>query len=857
MKRKELIAIALGFILSVPSQAVARPISPKEYFGFQPGDDYKLAGWDQIVSYFRLLGEASDRVQVAELGKSTQGRPFIMAIISAEENLKELDRLRSTWRRLADPAGVSEEEAARLAREGKVAVLITCSIHATEVGAAQMSPLLAYKLATAQGEDTLQILRHVVLLLVPSFNPDGLVMVKDWYDKYLETPYEGSWMPWLYHYYTGHDNNRDAFMLTQVESRLVNRVLYHDWFPQIYLDMHQMGNRHARLWVPPFYDPINPNVDPTIIREVSLVGQAIATDLQAEGKRGILNDAIFTAWWQGAFLQTAWWHNVVGLLTELASVRIASPIFQTKRDLKAGTKGLQEYRPQVNFPDPWPGGWWRLRDIVEYDLSAAFSVLRTASRRRKEFLLNMYRAARRAIERGRKEPPYAYVIPPEQHDPLEAADMVRILMLGGVKVHVAEAPFEADGIEYPAGTFVVLMAQPYRNYAKDLLEPQRYPDMRQYPGGPPLAPYDVAGWTLPYQMGVRAVEVSRPFRAQLRPLKETVWPEGGVKGSGRYVVLDPRSNWSFVVVNRLLKSGEAVYRALNRLDVGGSSLPPGAWLIRAGGGKRAQVDRWGRELHLKAWGLKRPPKEVLEVRPVRLGVYQPWTASMHEGWSRWVLEQYEFPYRNIHNEEIRAGELWKRWDVIYFPDIWAEGILKGREEGTVPPEYAKGIGPQGLMNLREFVQQGGTIVAMDASCELFLGDFGLPVVDALKKKKRDEFFCPGSILRMEYDVEHPLAFGMDSVSVAYFARSRGLKLIPSFKVKAEVVSRYPKKNLLMSGWLLGEKHLAERVGTVLVPVGKGKVILIGFDAINRAQAHVTFKVFFNSILLGRATEIRL
>ncbi len=362
--------------------AAAQVPTPEQFFGFRLGSDYKLASWEKVVAYFHELDQASDKLQVVELGKSTMGHPFIMAIISSPANMARLEELKANSRRIAQARGLSEDQAQRLAREGVVVVLITCSIHATEVGATQASPELAYNLITQDTPETRQILDNVVFLLVPSFNPDGLVLVKDWYDKYLQTPYEGSGMPWLYHKYTGHDNNRDAFMLTQVESQLVTRVMYQEWFPQVYLDMHQMGSSGPRMFVPPYQEPLNPNPDPLVTWENSLLGEHMALDLQAKGYRGVATRVYFTAWWQGAFLHTAWWHNTVGLLTELASCRIASPIFLEKKDLKGGGLGFDEYRVATNFPDPWPGGWWRLRDIVDYDLAAAYSLLQATELRR-------------------------------------------------------------------------------------------------------------------------------------------------------------------------------------------------------------------------------------------------------------------------------------------------------------------------------------------------------------------------------------------------------------------------------------------------------------------------------------------
>ncbi len=834
--------------------------TPEEFFGFRLGSDYKLAGWEDILTYFQLLDEGSDRVQVVELGKSTQGNPFIMAIVSSPENLERVEEIKQASGRLADPRGLSEESAAALARNEKIVVLITCSMHATEVGATQASPELAYRLVTEDTPQIREILENVVFLLVPSFNPDGLVMVKEWYDQYVETEFEGSPMPWLYHLYTGHDNNRDAFMLTQVESKIVNRVLYHEWFPQIYLDMHQMGNQASRIFVPPFIDPLNPNIDPLIVWEIGVLGEHMAMDLEAKGRSGVGNSHFFTGWWEGAFMMNGWWHNTVGILTELASCRIASPVFQEKDDLKGGGRGFLEYRKMTNFPNPWPGGWWRLRDIVEYDIVAVQSLLETAARFRERFLYNRYLMGKRALEMGEREPPYGFLVPPDQRDWATTLKMIDVLMEGGVEVHRARAPFSGDGIPCPAGTFVILMEQPFRAYAKDLLEPQAYPEMREYEEGPPIRPYDVAGWTLPYQMGVRTVQVTTPFDVELEKLSRITMGKAVLpQKPGDGYILSHRENNSFIATNRFLAQGVDVYWVCDSVSVDGKEFPHGAVLIPA---RQKGVERILRsvtdDLLLTVMSTRRAPRgNAYKLKPVRLGMYKPWMPSMHEGWSRWVLEQFEFPYRNIHNEELRVGRLKERYDVIYIPDIWAEGILKGREKGTVPPRYAEGIGADGLAHLKKFVEAGGVLITMDSSSDLLTGDFGVPVTNVLEKVERKDFFCPGSILGMEYDVSHPVVYGMDRESVGFFARSPAFKIIPNFKVEAKVVAKYPAKHILKSGFLLGEEKIADKASIVDVPLGKGHVVLIGFDAINRAQAHTTFKVLFNAILYGGATLTQL
>ncbi|HDL17869.1 MAG TPA: peptidase M14 [Bacteroidetes bacterium] len=852
MKRKAVYLFLSFFLLFAPLTAQT-VTTPEDFFGFKPGSDFKLAGWQRIVDYFQLIDGQSDRIQVEKLGESTQGNPFIMAIITSEKNMKNLGDYRAISRKLALAKELSSAQVKEFTAKGKTVVLVTCSIHATEVGAAQLSPELVFNLITEKDPRAKAILNNVIFLLVPSFNPDGLIMVKNWYDKYVGTPFESSRLPWLYHLYTGHDNNRDAFMLTQVESQLVTKVLYKDWFPQVYLDMHQMGNRGARIFVPPFIDPINPNVAPLVTKMNTLVGEYMATDLETKGFQGVITGTIFTSWWQGGFLLTAWWHNIPGILTELASARLAGPIFQARSDLYRNRDGSeQSYVNRVNFPDPWPGGWWRLRDILDYDYEAAMSMLEFCGFYREKFLNNVYQMAHRAIKKGGEEPPYAYVIPAQQRDPLAAVHMLDLLHQCGVEVHQAQADFEADGIPYSKNSYVVLMSQAYRAYAKDMLEAQKYPDMRQYAGGPPIQPYDVSGWTLPYQMDVKAIEVIHPFSAGLVQLDKIEYPEGKLgRGAGFGYLLDARSTDSYAGVNQALQAGHAVYRTTEPLEVQGKTFPPGSFIIgKKGSGKGKTLAQIAVENHLQFIGMGKRPAAVKSLSSVKLGVYQPWTSSMQEGWSRWVLEKYGFPYKTLHNAEIRAGDLQNRYDAVYLPDIRAEGILRGREAGTAPLEFTRGIEKEGLAHLKTFVENGGVLITMDASSELVIKYFDLQVVNIVKDVKPSEFFCPGSILNVEVNSQHPVGYGLCSTTMAPFARSSVFKIYPSFKSKAEVVVKYPRSDILKSGYLLGEKKIANQAAVVDFPVGKGHIVMIGFDAINRAQAQNTFKLFFNAIFLA-------
>ncbi|MCH8109415.1 MAG: hypothetical protein IIB15_04730, partial [Chloroflexi bacterium] len=478
-------------------------ISPSEHLGFEVGEDRKLADWPQIVEYFYMLDSASERVRTREIGKTTEGNPFLMAIISSPENLANLERYQAIQSRLADPRTIRDErEADELIAEGKAVVAVTCSIHATEVGASQMSMLAAHHLATSDDADVRRILENVIVLLVPSLNPDGLILVKKWYDSTLGTPHEGVIPPVLYHKYTGHDNNRDWSMFTQAETRLTVEHCLNAWHPQILYDLHQTRTPGMRMILPPYIDPVGPNVDPILQSELAMLGSAMANELTAQGKAGVAINVVYDAFSPSRTYQH--YHGGIRILSEVASVRIATPIQLEQSQLKS----IRSEDPTLkswNHPMPWKGGRWSLRHIVEYDFAAVMACLNNAARYRDVWVRNFYMVGKKAVSSVGN--PYAFVIPKEQRDPNTTSELLQVLSTAAVEIHEATRPFVADGKAYSDGARVVLTTQPYGAFAKTMLEAQRYPDLRQYPGGPPKLPYDVTAHSLPLKMGVKVAEV--------------------------------------------------------------------------------------------------------------------------------------------------------------------------------------------------------------------------------------------------------------------------------------------------------------------------------------------------------------
>jgi len=844
-KRKGSFQLLLGLLfifwiaLGVSNPLVAKIPRPEDFLGFKVGTDRKLADRQQIVDYFRLLDKASERIVVKEAGKTTLGNPFIYAIITSDKNHQELTRYQRWQQLLADPRKISQDEVERIISQGKAVVMINCSIHASEIGAAQMSMELAYNLASRNDPTTTDILNNVICLLVPMHNPDGIEMVVDWYRKYVGTKYEGCRMPWLYHKYVGHDNNRDWYMFTQVESRLTMEKIHNVWHPQIVVDMHQMGRNGARLFVPPYVDPYEPNVDPIIRQEVAMMGTFIATELTAQGKAGVIHSHLFDAWTPARAYHH--YHGAIRILTEAASVKVATPVTIPFDQLSPDVR-----QPSVKMPLPWRGGKWTLRDIVEYDLAAAWAVLTNAARLREHWLRNFYEIHRKAVER--QQPPFAFVIPAQQADKVAARRMLQTLQIGLVEIHRAQESFTADGFSYPAGSYIIFLAQPYGGYAKALLERQKYPEIREYPGGPLKTPYDVVAHTLPLLMGVEVIQIEKPFKVKAELVENISLPSGQFISApkARYYFWK-HSGEGFVALNKLVDKFKCFWLAQEFKDKS-QTWPAGTMLVKVNSGITKELTNLARNFPVEFKPVTdKVPVEVYSLHPIRLGIYKSWTASMDEGWLRWVMEQFQFPYISLLDKDIRRGELNKKVDVIILPDMSEKSILEGLAEGSVPPEYTGGIGQIGLRNLRDFVNQGGTLITINSACRLALHKFFLKVKDVAQGLDRKKFFIPGSILTALTTENHPITYGFSREVPIMFRRS------PVFQLhEGRSLLTYPSNNPLLSGWLNGENILFGRSALAEIPYGQGKIILIGFPVYYRGQSYATFRLLFNAIYYGKA-----
>jgi hypothetical protein len=807
-------------IRDVPGSGV---FSPRSVLGFTPGDDRTIADWKQITNYFTRLG-SSNRVRVQTIGQSTLGRPLIAAFISAPENIRNLEKYKAIQTRLADPRKVlSDAERDQLIRDGKAVVVISCSIHSTEIVASQMSMQLAYNLASANDDDTLSILRNTILILIPSPNPDGVDIVASHYRKTLGTPAEGRDPPELYHYYAGHDDNRDWFMLDLKETKAVTRLFWKEWFPEIVYDIHQQGSNGSRFFVPPFYDPPNPHIAPLLLRQVGLIGHKMAADVTAAGFRGVLTNALYDTWWHGGFRTAPYFHNSIGILTEAASARIMSPSNVTRDQLsRSGTRGMRTaLEVTTNFPEPWPGGAWHPRDIMQMELIACHSVLSLAANYRTDYLRNFYELGKGGLSPIGEGQPLAYLIPAGQGRDENVAKMIGALVEQGVEVyrldrelHAAVGPqiltkirsatsgrlvslgpllIDSDGTarEVPAGSYIVYLNQPYRQNVLALFEPQVYPD-RTTATGEAERPYDVAGWTLPMQMGLEAPAVLSIREAE-RERKLT-----------------------------LIKNENEVRR----------------------------------DLGLVPWTTDKSPI-ANPVKPgIRIGIYQGPRGNMDEGWTRYVFDSFNVPYESLRDGGLNAGNLRAVFDAVVLPS--------DRMREPADPEASEtgsGISSQGLANLARFVEEGGTLICFDGSCGPLIKNWRLPLKNVLEGLRSTDFYCPGSILGLDVDTSSPIARTLSKDVDAFFTNSSAFEIasnsgpIPftsrSGPLETQVVARYAKDDVLRSGWLRGENRIKDKIALAEIIVGKGRIVLFAFRPQHRGQTWGTFPFIWNAINLAK------
>lgn len=790
---KHFILVCLCALLLIPAIFAQTKISaPAGVLGFAPGDDRKLASWMQIVDYFQRLDAASDRVKFETIGKTTLDRPFVYATISAPENLKNLEKYKQINAKLADPRLIKSDDklAQDLFKQGKTIVLITCGIHSTEVGSTLSSMLIAHRLATSNEPEIKKILENTIILLVPSLNPDGVDIVKNWYDKTLGTPFEGTSPPELYHKYVGHDNNRDWYAFTQIETQLTVDKIHNVWHPQIVHDIHQQGTNGARLFLPPYMPPVEPNVPQEIVEGYTELGTFMANDLRAKGFQGITTNTTYDAWTPARAYSH--YHGGVRILSETASARLASPVTVKFEDLRGASGGLDAKKETPNFSPLWRGGEWKLRDVTNYMEGAAFSLLNHAADNRERWLSRFYSIGKEAVRpRNKNGELYGFRVKIDDNFPilldiLDKAGVQYVFPKGEKETKVKNLSYFDSKTTYPAESVIIPLEQPYGAFAKAILEKQVYPNLLDEKGNP-VSPYDVTAHTLSLLMNVKVEEIKAPFKPD--------W------------IRNSRIN-----------------NAMSDCMLGGNKT--GIYKSHI-----ALMDEgWTR------WALE------------KRGICKEFEAVTNEEIRTDNFIQKKTPTR-ILNKDLGNALLYK---TIIFPDQSPNQILNGYAKGAMPDEYTGGVGKEGVENLRKFVEAGGTLVFLNESSRFAIEQFKLPVRDVTMGLSRKDFYIPGSILRTEIDTTHPIAKGMPAESIAWFEDSPAFEIQTDPLALANnfrIIARYPSKpeNILLSGWALGAEKLAGKAALVEFTIGKGKIVLFGFRPQYRGQSLATFPLLFNAI----------
>ncbi len=817
-------ALSLSLAAALPAQIT----TPEEHLGRPVGADFTLADWEETRTYLVGLGEQSPNVITTQVGTTTEGRDFLISIISSEENLADLESIKANARLLADPRGATQAEIDRAVEDGRVILFVSCAMHSTECAGVQFGLEFAHTLATSQDEPWAGARDRMVTVLYMT-NPDGIDHVTEWYRQTVGTPHEGADLLKLYQYYSGHDNNRDWFMLTQKETRIVSQLLYTEWFPQIYWDVHQQGSNRERLFVPPYRDPLNPNLDPNIITGIDAIGSRALLDLTREGFTGVSSGVSYDMWWNGGNRNVPVRHNIIGILTEAASANLASPIFLPLNRLASPT-GAAEYGPSNRFPNPWPGGWWRVRDIIDYEMAFGRSLLGTLTREPEFWLRNAVEAAQRTIAAPEEGAPRAWIIPSDNRDPDAVARFIDVLIATGVEIHVTDNEIEADGRAWPAGSIVILREQPYGTHVKDLMEVQRYPQ-----GEPP---YDVAGWTLPYLLGVHRVEVMQAIDAPLRRVHsahEAVADDfvGDARISEGNDALSSRHSSSWTKLAASLSDGDR-WHFLTEGDRAGLFISDGGTIDDEEG------------------------PVTIDAMP-RIGLYAPWSGSMDEGWMRYVLDAWEIPYVSVRNEMIRAGKLHDFLDVLIIADIGGRYIDEGRSPGTLPEEFTRGLAPEGAVAVEEFVRTGGTLITFDGSSEWAIELLDLPVLNVTDAPEGRDFSCPGSVLR-GIAADHALTAGLPDSIPLFFSRSAAYRSMTDKErsdagiasaANAETLMRYAPTRVLLSGWINQPSVIEGHSAWMRIEYGQGRVHLFGFRPQYRGWSQSTFPLIFRAAMLDR------
>ncbi|MEY1639637.1 M14 family metallopeptidase [Tenuifilum osseticum] len=859
---KRAITLLLSFTIWILFSHAQVITSPEEHFGFTPGADRMLFKYDQVVEYLRKVETQSPMVKLTPIGQTAMGKTLYAVFVSSKENIANLDRLKEINKQLAINYSLNNAEREQMVDLGRVFVMATLSMHSTEVGPTQALPTIIYRLIS--GNTFSNTLNNVVYMAVICHNPDGMDMVVDYYNQFKGTKYEGGPMPFLYQKYVGHDNNRDFITLTQPETKAISRLTSQEWFPQVMVEKHQMGLTGPRYFVPPYHDPIAQNVDAELYTWSNLFGQNMLNDLTSKGLQGVSQQNLFDNYWPGS-TETCLWKNVISMLTEAASARVATPVYIEPTELTGTSKGLAEYKKGVNMLLPWPGGWWHLSDIVALEVESTISMLQTASKYKERILRFRNDICKKQVSLGKTIAPYHYILPANQQDPSELVSLVNLLKEHGVNVYRLKQSITIQNQNFLSGDIVVPLAQPFRMFIKEVMEPQEFPERRLEEGGKVLEPYDITSWSLPLHKGLTCFTINNnaidnsiiePIQSSFT-LNQKTLPEKG------FALLPSTVNQSYKLAVKCLKSGVQVERTNEHTVFDGIELPAGSFCIPLNEKTRQILN--DANFSIMTSDVKPNNTSISKIR--RIGLLESQVQSMDAGWTKYILDTYEIPYTVINPSQVAEGNLLSKFDLIIIPNTNATLLKDGkfkRNGQVIPPVYpeiyTKGMGQKGIEALTEFIQNGGTVLAWEQATELFEGtlslkqgnvseEFMLPFKNNAKEVQKQGFSCPGSLVRLKIKPVYPFTFGLAD-ELGIFMRDSYLfeTQVPSLDMDRRVIGYFEGKSKLLSGYLKGEELMDGMTAAIWLRKGKGQVILLGFSPIFRASVPSNYKILFNTIL---------
>ena len=866
MKKTILATLFLLFIIPL-TFAQNKITSPEDYFGFVPGSDRNLFTYEKLIDYLQSVDQNSDRLVLHEVGHSPMGKPMYIAFFSAPENLLKLDELKEINKKLAIDPNLSEVERNTFFDEGKVFVMATLSMHSSEVGPSQSAPITAYDLCTTNDPDKLNWMKDVVYMMIPSHNPDGMNMIVNYYNSSLGTKYEGASLPGVYHKYVGHDNNRDFVILSQEDTKVIAKIYNTEWYPQVFVEKHQMGSTGTRYFVPPNHDPIAENIDEGIWNWTGLFGANIIKDMTYEGLAGVSQHFLFDDYWPGS-TETCIWKNVIGFLTEAASVKTATPIYIEPTELSVRGKGLSEYKKSINMPLPWPGGDWKLSDIVEYEIVSTESILKTSYLHKKEILKFRNDLCIKQVELGNSQAPYYYILPLEQHDKSELVKLVNLLREHGVNVYSLEKEVYFGNIRFSKGDIVVPLSQAYRSFIKEVMEDQEYPVRHYTPGGDVIKPYDIASWSLPLHNGLKSYEVDAKIpgiNSSLKLIDEDYSLLSEEKDT-KYLLFSLDLNESYKIAFKAVSQNLKPERTLEELIINDKKVPEGSFILQ---NKKSETMKKLLSENVSVTPIyldEKPKTEKFEMPSIAL--VETYFHDMDAGWTRFVFDSYSIPFKVLRPGDFPKEEL-GAYDVIVFPSSSKSQLMSGKRKSgdsysvsNYDPKYTKGMGKEGEKKLMEYIHNGGNVISWGQSTALFEGmktisinkdeteEFNLPFRDVSSSLAAKGLYCPGSLIRMKLDADNEITRGMpEEIGIFYRGRPVFRTSVPYFDMDRKVLGTIPEKDILMSGYIEEAEKLANKPVMIWLKKGEGQLVLMGFNPQFRSSTHVSYKLLFNSLLL--------